>query len=605
MTGRFRMFPRRVGRDVSVWPTLALLLLVVLVAIGCVLWFMREAMRNEQMAVREKLTEAYRGHLTLVRAQAVGHWQRWRAQLDGPEPPPARFARCVNEGLADSVICFDEQSVIAYPRAARPPDTETAKAAATLQTELRELFQSGRMEEAVQLVIEKFADGKSLLDGQGRLLSASAELLALESLGAPSDPRFRKIATRLRDRANDYATDMLPSSQRRFVMSELQRLDPGTEFATHIAEDLAARFLEANPIGTQSLVLTATELRGVWSAPSASGRTLALLSTDTVRTQLGPAIRNSALPRGASITVLAPAEDASLDPAPIVMPVGADLPGWRFALSLDDMTLFDVETAKRLKLHVIVACAVIAAMSALAIVIARSFGQQVALARLKNDLVATVSHELKTPLTAMRALVETLLDAEKFDEKTTREYLQLLATENSRLSRLIENFLTFSRLERNKFTFDFADSSPAQIVQNAVAAFGERAHQPHCMLEVKIAPDLPVIRADADALATALLNLLDNAWKYSGDEKHLVLRADRYGGRVRFSVEDNGLGLSSREQSRVFQRFYQADQRLARTVGGCGLGLSIVSSIVEAHGGHVGVSSEVGHGSTFTFEIPA
>ena len=104
---------------------------------------------------------------------------------------------------------------------------------------------------------------------------------------------------------------------------------------------------------------------------------------------------------------------------------------------------------------------------------------------------------------------------------------------------------------------------------------------------------------------TALLNLLDNAWKYSGDQKRIVVRADARNGHVDFSVEDNGIGLSLRDRQRVFDRFYQADQRLARTVGGCGLGLSIVQAIVEAHHGRVLVDSELGRGSTFTIEIPA
>jgi signal transduction histidine kinase len=287
------------------------------------------------------------------------------------------------------------------------------------------------------------------------------------------------------------------------------------------------------------------------------------------------------------------------------MSIDPGLPGWRLSLLLDDRALFDTEAERRVTRYLVIGSAVIAAMLVLAMFMARGFGRQVQLARLKNDLVANVSHELKTPLTAMRALVETLLDTERFDEKTTREYLKLLATENARLSRLIDNFLTFSRLERNKFKFEFAPVAPQRIVEGAMAAMGDRAHAPGCTVESLVAAGIPEINGDADALTTALLNLLDNAWKYSGDDKHIVVRAVARDDCVSFAVEDNGVGLSPQEQRRVFQRFYQSDQRLARTVGGCGLGLSIVQSIVDAHRGSVRVESEVGGGSTFIMEIPA
>jgi signal transduction histidine kinase len=128
---------------------------------------------------------------------------------------------------------------------------------------------------------------------------------------------------------------------------------------------------------------------------------------------------------------------------------------------------------------------------------------------------------------------------------------------------------------------------------------GERRFEAH------LAPNLPEIVGDADALVTALLNLLDNAWKYSGDDKRIVLRAAAQNGSVQFAVEDHGIGLAPRESARVFERFYQADQRLARTAGGCGLGLTIVQSIVAAHRGTVEVASEAGRGSTFTIKLPA
>jgi signal transduction histidine kinase len=368
---------------------------------------------------------------------------------------------------------------------------------------------------------------------------------------------------------------------------------------------LAARYLEAHPTPVLHEVLRATDVPGLWAAASPGKRALALFTTDRLRSEIETFVHEPAVAADVRITAIAPGEDTLSDATLVTSSLAPQLPGWRLALSLDDRALFDTAADKRVTLYLWIGAAVIAVMSVLAVFIARGFGRQVRLARLKNDLVATVSHELKTPLTAMRALVETLLDAEKFDEKTTREYLQLLAHENARLSRLIDNFLTFSRLERNKFRFAVAPLQPRAVVDGAVAAMGERCAAPTCRFEARTAANLPAITGDCDALVTALLNLLDNAWKYSGDDKHILLRTEAAEGGVRFAVEDNGIGLTPRDRRRVFERFYRADDRLARTAEGCGLGLSIVQSIVEAHRGSVRVASEAGRGSTFTIDIPA
>jgi len=134
---------------------------------------------------------------------------------------------------------------------------------------------------------------------------------------------------------------------------------------------------------------------------------------------------------------------------------------------------------------------------------------------------------------------------------------------------------------------------------------GERFHAPDCHFTDEAQADLPAVVADPNAMTTALVNLLDNAWKYTGAEKRITLRTLTRNGSVCFTVEDNGIGISERENRRIFQRFYQVDQRLSRTAEGCGLGLSIVRSIVTAHHGTVSLSSEVGRGSVFTIEIPA
>jgi two-component system, OmpR family, phosphate regulon sensor histidine kinase PhoR len=331
---------------------------------------------------------------------------------------------------------------------------------------------------------------------------------------------------------------------------------------------------------------------------------LGLFTTVYVRGTLRGMIEDPSLAAGAWLTTEAPGEEPAGESIFTEVPVGAALPGWRLAVAIDSKTDFDSIAAPRVNTLIWVACTVIAGMTVLTIIIARSFGRQTRLARLKNDLVANVSHELKTPLTAMRALVETLIDSERLDEKTTREYLQMIATENMRLSRLIENFLTFSRLERDRYAFDFKVVRPEAVVDAAVVAFGERGHAPGCTLDLGVERDLPMIRGDVDALTTAVLNLMENAWKYSGDEKRIRVGASAHNGSVTFAVADNGIGLSARESRRVFGRFYQSDQRLARTAGGCGLGLSIVQSIVATHHGVVRVESELGKGSTFSIEIP-
>jgi signal transduction histidine kinase len=224
-------------------------------------------------------------------------------------------------------------------------------------------------------------------------------------------------------------------------------------------------------------------------------------------------------------------------------------------------------------------------------------------AGVKADLVATVSHELRTPLSSMRLLVDTLLEQPEPDPVQTREYLEMISRENARLSHLIEQFLTFSRMERKKHVFDFADARPEEIARSAVEAMRERLEG--CDFQQEIATDLPAIRADAPSLVTALVNLLDNAWKYSPGQKRIRLRLAAGDGRVRFAVQDHGIGIPPREARKIFRKFYQADRTLSRQAGGVGLGLSIVRLVVEAHNGSVEVDSRPGQGSTFTISVAA
>ena len=205
----------------------------------------------------------------------------------------------------------------------------------------------------------------------------------------------------------------------------------------------------------------------------------------------------------------------------------------------------------------------------------------------------------------MRVLVDTLLEGRCPDARQSEEYLRLIARENQRLSRLIDNFLTFSRMERNKRTFELAAVDLADVVQMAADPIHERFASPLCRLNLDVPAQLPAIIGDRDALVTVILNLLDNAYKYTPDEKHIRLRAYPDGDCVCLEVSDNGIGMSRRAMRRIFDRFYQVDQTLSRKAGGCGLGLSIVKFIVEAHGGRIDVVSQLSVGSAFTVRLPA
>jgi two-component system, OmpR family, phosphate regulon sensor histidine kinase PhoR len=142
------------------------------------------------------------------------------------------------------------------------------------------------------------------------------------------------------------------------------------------------------------------------------------------------------------------------------------------------------------------------------------------------------------------------------------------------------------------------------VVQTAANAIREIYASAHCDFNIDIQPGLPRVQADPDALVTVLLNLLENAHKYTREDKRICLRAYCEGSHVVFAVEDNGIGIATREHKRIFRRFYQVDRRLTRETGGCGLGLTIVDFIVRAHGGLVRVRSELGGGSAFHVMLP-
>ena len=279
-------------------------------------------------------------------------------------------------------------------------------------------------------------------------------------------------------------------------------------------------------------------------------------------------------------------------------------PDWIVQLFFKDAEIFRRAADERIAIYTWTGILVISLILVSGAVAAKSIGRQVKLNRLKNDFIATVTHELKTPLASMRVLVDTLLEGNYRNPQQVMEYLQLVSRENERLSRLIDNFLTFSRMERNKQAFQMRPVDPASIAHTAAEAVKTKLSRGSCPFEIDIPDNLPTVKADHDAMVTVLVNLLDNAYKYSYDDKRIKLSVTRDGTSVRFIVSDNGLGIPRRALRRIFHRFYQVDRSLSRRTEGCGLGLSIAKFIVDAHQGTISVESKPSQGSTFTVTIP-
>lgn len=633
------------GRDGSSWLAL-LLLLTVLVPTGGVVWMMRAAMDNERLAVRQRLAEAYRLQLEAARQTAVKQWDGRIAGLDAAVdglPPGPAFAKCIASGLVDSALVLAEDGRVSYPaetqpatpvapanadwqRAVRlefvehnPAKAAEAYAAAAksadspywaaraLQARARCLLDDGDREGAIG-VLQILQLESDATDAQGRSLAADAEVRLLELLAADASDRAA-IASSLRSRVENYEGATLPPEQRLFLMRRLTELDPGGPSipglaAQELALDVSSKLTSMPSKGS----LVPTDVSGVWGLRSDKGLVVALLRESTIQSMLSGSLAEQKLPTGVTIAVQAPSqtEDASNDF--LTLALGPALPGWRLSLNVADGQAADAGANGQRAFYAWIGAAVVAVTLALAWLMADALRRQIRVARLKNDLVATVSHELKTPLASIRLLVDSLLDptAEESGAPSAakaRDYLELIAQENARLSRLIDNFLTFSRMERGKHQFQFERIDAQDVVSRAVAAVANRFDGVLAELSVETDGPLP-IRGDVDALVTTVVNLLDNAWKYGGEGKHAKLTARRTERQVEISVEDNGIGLSPRASRRVFDRFYQVDQRLARTQGGCGLGLSIVRYIVEAHGGRASVESQLGKGSRFTLSLP-
>ena len=234
----------------------------------------------------------------------------------------------------------------------------------------------------------------------------------------------------------------------------------------------------------------------------------------------------------------------------------------------------------------------------------RSVNKQVALARLKSDFVSNVSHELRTPLALIRLYAETLELGRITTQEKKNEYYSIIRKESERLTALINNILDFSRIEAGRKEYDFRETDIAELVRNTLDSYRFQIEQQGFALEEQIDSGIPTVKVDREAIARALVNLVNNALKYSQNEKFLGVRLYRDKGVLKLEVSDRGIGIERHEQARIFEKFYRTGDPLVHNTKGSGLGLSLVRHITRAHGGEVEVESTPGRGSKFTLSLP-
>jgi two-component system phosphate regulon sensor histidine kinase PhoR len=236
--------------------------------------------------------------------------------------------------------------------------------------------------------------------------------------------------------------------------------------------------------------------------------------------------------------------------------------------------------------------------------IVRAVNREMAVARLQSDFVAAVSHEFRTPLTALRQFTDMLREHPVLDDGRRRTAYDAQSRATDRLTRLVESLLDFGRMEAGARRYRFEQRDGAELVRRVVDDFRAETRAGGYDIEFRGNGSAP-IDTDDEALARAVWNLLDNAVKYSPKPSHVEVVLHNRDGHVFIAVRDHGMGIPAHEQAEVFSKFYRGEQARTRGIKGTGIGLAMVDEIVKAHHGHVEVESEPGKGSTFTIVLPS
>jgi len=278
--------------------------------------------------------------------------------------------------------------------------------------------------------------------------------------------------------------------------------------------------------------------------------------------------------------------------------------GWKVAMFDPDGKSIEQLTGKEKRLYLMLFAGIIVVMLIGIILMVRAVIHESEISRLKSEFVSNVSHELKTPLALIRMFGETLDSGIVTDEKKRRKFYSIIRKESERLTHLINNVLDFSRMDAGVKEYNFRETDLVEVVRNSLEVYKFQISDNGFNIESDLPDESINLKIDRDAISQVLLNLLNNAVKYSDEKKYILVKVSRNTTSALISVSDHGVGISKEELKKIFDKFYRVLDASTKETRGSGLGLTLAKHIVEAHGGTIEVESEVGKGSRFTLCIP-
>lgn len=626
MATHSHLFARQ-GREL-LWIFVLLALLVILPTIG-IFVLLSKTVENERFAVRQRLEVIHAAQLTKAKEKLTQYLEQPSyPTIQSPSNSRQYFVDWLDASHADSLVLLDSEGSVRFPQTPRPTinttywaegerlefqqrsfqkaahfyrkiftktDEPSVKAQA-LQRILRCLVKGKSTPPAIEKVYRELEALDPAQDRLGHFLLPNAQLYLLQQHETITPELAQELENNLLLQLEKNLT--LIAEQRSFISLRLAELGISCSVPHLAAEKSASQhsFREFDgPV---------ISVKQGWLITPANHEVCLYYSNQALLKHLENILHKEDNAGNITIRLAFPQQPFSTEPflEQLAIPPLSD---WQIGLFLENGDPFQAAEKQATKTYLWFAILAVASILIIAIFLLKRLLGHLRLTQLKNDFLATVSHELKTPLTSSRLLIDTLLDGHLKDQELTERYLKSISKENERLIGLVENFLTLSRAQRGETPFQHEFFNAQNPIEQAYEAVQKRFAQKGLTLTHEFTTQDLWINGDENALTTALINLLDNALKYSPPGASLVtLRSYREEQNITYEVSDQGIGISKSDLKKVTEQFFQVNRSLSRVTEGCGLGLGIVKLIAEAHGGHLNIESELGQGSTFTLTIP-